>query len=725
LRARAFLSFAGALTAAVALVSASGAATATVQKVTPIDVSSRAAIVHYLRSIHVNPTGVVIQRGVRNYAGASCPGKGWSCTTTTQPVVQVAAAGGKNTFRCETASCAVVQVAAAPATLDNTATCIKTTGLSQTCTISQSSATKNNVAIVYQNALKSSGLTQTASSTASITQTATGSATSPNFNKACVYQNININGSTTAKKGVPVNVTLEAHQTVTIKQDSAHGGNLASSQATSTGQCGSAPLLQNQTLTSNANGSGSITQNENAANSGANVTIDIEQNQSAGFLGTATGGNSVNFEQDNTLTAIANTSAGPVNQTQSSSAGGILGTVNQDSRDPSTVVAVQHETQCEDAVTAATNTCDTADPDPPGYSLSQTQYGPVHKGVGTATQTDNGADTFTLTQTSTQDNDQGTGSQQTNDVHGDCHTSGNCTVNQTTNVDGQTTTSTQTGQNVDAQTTCSGSECTSSGTDFNVLIAGTGDFGDTEANDNMAAQLTSAGYTVTESPTLPADLSSFGEVWWIDDTAPTAAEQTQLVDFANSGKGVFLTGENIGCCGSVNAADQSMVNSIVTVGGITVGGEDVCCSGQTIAYPVNATVVGNLATQPHAITDWTATYPGTISGMPASSVFAYYQQTETTTQTVAAAWDRPSTVGKGRLVLFMDINWAQTDLQGANFSDVAENVAFFLSGLGSPPTPPVVLQAPITRLSSYGALAQMTPARTTAPAASGGITSTR
>src|SRR5207244_12001848 len=63
-------------------------------------------------------------------------------------------------------------------------------------------------------------------------------------------------------------------------------------------------------------------------------------------------------------------------------------------------------------------------------------------------------------QTSKQDNDQGSGSTQTNTVKGDCSTPGNCTDNQTTTVNGQTTTNTQTGQNVNAQTTCSGSDCT-------------------------------------------------------------------------------------------------------------------------------------------------------------------------------------------------------------------------------------------------------------------------
>ena len=65
-----------------------------------------------------------------------------------------------------------------------------------------------------------------------------------------------------------------------------------------------------------------------------------------GFFGTAHGTNTANFKQDNTLTAVANTPAGPVTQIQSSVNGGLLGTVNQDSRDQSTATTTQTETQC-------------------------------------------------------------------------------------------------------------------------------------------------------------------------------------------------------------------------------------------------------------------------------------------------------------------------------------------------------------------------------------------
>src|SRR5439155_10582227 len=139
---------------------------------------TRAGAARYLRAIGVNPHHFVIQRGIRNYAGANCPGARWSCTSTAHAVVQIAPAGGFNTFQCTTTSCAVVQVSTAPSKpgpSPNTATCIKTTGLTQSCSINQSSATADNTAIVVEGQVagaKMSGLTQTASYSAQITQQA-------------------------------------------------------------------------------------------------------------------------------------------------------------------------------------------------------------------------------------------------------------------------------------------------------------------------------------------------------------------------------------------------------------------------------------------------------------------------------------------------------------------------------------------------------------------------
>ena len=122
----------------------------------------------YLRSIHVNPKGVVNQRGLRNYAGPNCPGKGWSCTNTKRTVVQISKRRGKNMFRCTTARCAVVQISKSFA--DNTASCIKTTGVTQSCAIAQPNASGLNKAVVWMDTGKLPGLAQTVLYTASITQ---------------------------------------------------------------------------------------------------------------------------------------------------------------------------------------------------------------------------------------------------------------------------------------------------------------------------------------------------------------------------------------------------------------------------------------------------------------------------------------------------------------------------------------------------------------------------
>jgi hypothetical protein len=436
----------------------------------------------YLRAIGVDPRGVVIQRGHRNYAGPSCPGTRWTCTSTAHPVVQLATAGGKNTFLCTTGRCVVVQRTVkatsrnagrtlAVATVTNTARCVRTTGVTQSCSISQGNANSDdtNEAIVYESATKASGLTQTASSTASITQTARGGA-----NRACVYQAINIDGSTAiAKKGMPVTVTLNATQTVSITQDSASGGNTVQKAAASgsSANCDSGPLTQAQTLSSTATGSARIDQNENAGATGPNVALDIEQNQGTG---SATGPNNAAFSQTSTLSAIANTPTGPVNQTQSSLSGGIQAKINQFSHGVSRADAFQQETQCLHAQASGATTCTAGTP--PGYSLTQTQFGPartggdshaasgsrhlsrVSKGPCCSTQTDNPNNVFTVVQTSKQDND--TGQNQTNNVSGDCVTSGGCTVNQTVDPNGPPTTNIQTGSTVATEINCTGGTCT-------------------------------------------------------------------------------------------------------------------------------------------------------------------------------------------------------------------------------------------------------------------------
>ena len=476
MRKRAF-GLAVAMIVGIALVSASGAlattntqaATRNTQTVTKINVSTRAAVVHYLRSIHVRAKGVVIQRGLRNYAGARCPDKHWNCAGTRHTVVQIAKPGGLNRFACGTEKCVAVQFGGASPGLKavgrasfaltppvNTASCVKTTGVTQSCTINQPNATGTNKAVVWMDTGKLTGLAQSAIYTASITQGPASATGSANNNLACVHQAVSIDGSSTKGNAGSVTVTSDAHQSISIQQNSLHGDNtvqgaMPSGKSFDCNVNATSPLTQDETLTSFVTGKGSITQKQDTATTGkANVVVDIEQNQGSGFkcasatVCPSSGTNNAAFKQTSDMEAVANTSKGPVIQTQSADVpnppySGIVGTINQDSSNTSTAHATQQETQCEDAVNVSTipATCDTAHLDTlPSYSITQTQYGPLgvftpptkqsgrvhfaHKGYGQSGQTGNSGDLFFLTQTSKQDTDGGPHSTQKNIIVGDC-----------------------------------------------------------------------------------------------------------------------------------------------------------------------------------------------------------------------------------------------------------------------------------------------------------------
>jgi hypothetical protein len=545
------LGIVGALCAVAVLTGSVGAGAARTPAKQAVNLSTKAAVKQYLRSIHVNPRGVVIQRGLRNYAGSSCPGAGWTCTSTSHPVVQVASTGGSNVFQCASSSCAVVQTAAAPLAT-NTAKCIKTTGISQSCSITQTSATKNNEAIVVQTAKKTSGLTQSASQTAQITQTATGGIDVANSNTACVLQTTTIDGSTVAKKGMPVTVTLDAHQSISIKQDSRFGGNTVKNAAED-GTCAGDTLTQDQKITSKASGSGAITQNENTAASGPNMLIDIEQNKSPGFE-SATGQNTSAFSQTSTLAAAAGTTAPSpptgflVTQAQSTSGGGLQANVDQFSHGLSMSTATQSESQCEHAEASATPAaCDvvTHPQSPPDYTFKQTQYGPVRC---CSEQADNEDDAFTINQTSVQSND--SGQNQTNSLEADCSTSGTCTATQNTDINGTPSSNTQTGSDVSIATTCSsGSGCTTTNDQSATSVSNTdvAEFGFGGMRGDGTGTITVGGVSGTVTKAL---------LYWNGPTNSTVPTANAAVTF----KGIPITGTNIGFASS-NCWSPTFANS--------------------------------------------------------------------------------------------------------------------------------------------------------------------
>jgi hypothetical protein len=144
------------------------------------DLSTVPRIKSYLRSIGIDPTGVVIQRGARNYAGPNCPGFAWNCTAGTGVVVQLAQAG-QNTFECSPEgdqtyptdapnTCVLFQ---SNTNGNNHATCRESSDANPvvlTCEITQVNVNGDNHANIDQNVDQSGGATQTASVNADLFQ---------------------------------------------------------------------------------------------------------------------------------------------------------------------------------------------------------------------------------------------------------------------------------------------------------------------------------------------------------------------------------------------------------------------------------------------------------------------------------------------------------------------------------------------------------------------------
>jgi hypothetical protein len=198
------LTLAGVMAAATVLITSAGARTGAVPK---FDLSTHSGALKYLKSIGVDPKGVVIQRGVHNYAGPNCPGRRWSCTRSTR-VFQIAATGGTNQFVCADTShtatappvmgntdplnCEITQ--SAPDGANNSASCTEDESVvptaMETCLITQVSTTGNNAATVTEKITQNTGSSQTASQYSSIDQTS-GSGSNAATVSQDVHQNSN------------------------------------------------------------------------------------------------------------------------------------------------------------------------------------------------------------------------------------------------------------------------------------------------------------------------------------------------------------------------------------------------------------------------------------------------------------------------------------------------------------------------------------------------------
>jgi hypothetical protein len=216
----------------------------------------------------------------------------------------------------------------------------------------------------------------------------------------------------------------------------------------------------------------------------------------------------------------------------------------------------------------------------------------------------------------------------------------------------------------------------------NILIFGDADTLESSTGvPNLTSALTAAGYVVTYLPTLPDDLSPYGQVWWYGIDALSDTQQAALGNYAAAGGSLYLTGEWFGCCNSPSN-DEIVANIfnrlVVTVGGLQFGPDSPSQSVE-----VNSSVLSGADEIPNAL----STFTGAVMGSLSSSNLGdeHFLAIDANGNGTIGLWDNTDVVGGGRLAVVMDVNWAQSEFGDmTTMPQVASNIAYFLSGATSP-----------------------------------------
>ncbi|HUK76604.1 MAG TPA: Ig-like domain-containing protein, partial [Thermoleophilia bacterium] len=414
------------------------------------------SVTRYLSSIGVNPKGIVVQRGRKNYAGPKCPGKGWTCTKSHR-VLQFSTMGG-------TVNSVVCSASGGGGSVGSSSG-----SSSESCTIVQVSTSGSNSATC--NEQSSSTLTGTMTQACSITQTS-GSGS----NTATVTQNVLQGPSSCSPPGTTSLQTTSGTQNATVTQSSASGAGTANVNQTLTqcvGTTSAVSVNESQITTQNF----SIAQGPVGFNPGApNCT-------NHGIL-------KATAAQSQHQHASA-TAAGSGSQSQHAD---LNGHVDQCSIDHADYSATQSEDQSMD----------------PNVHVAQTMVGPTKLSGGPARpqarrslqkigccsfQGVNTTDFCTITQTTSQNGNPTPQATQTEDVSSSAGTTGHCTSNVSTNQNGAQFSNTQTGPIVNQSVTCTQQTCTGAQAPTTLVWSGDtqGTFHDPAL---LAATLTSSGTPV-------------------------------------------------------------------------------------------------------------------------------------------------------------------------------------------------------------------------------------
>jgi hypothetical protein len=191
--------------------------------------------------------------------------------------------------------------------------------------------------------------------------------------------------------------------------------------------------------------------------------------------------------------------------------------------------------------------------------------------------------------------------------------------------------------------------------------------------------LTNAGYGVDVSSTLPTNLNQYKAIWFLDTNALSGSEETSLENFVNSGRGLYLTGERPCCDALDNASDQTIINALVTGGGVQVGGLGDADSATT-PNAVDQSAIDDMAFSPNVLSTWTPDEPGGMAGVAPDNVLTSTDFNNGQVTPTGAVWDGSNlNGGVGRLAILMDINWLESnDWDATTATQMVVNLEGFL-----------------------------------------------
>jgi hypothetical protein len=266
--------------------------------------------------------GVAVQKGLRNYAGPTCPGSGWNCTTA-DDVVQVSHKGGTNVFVCRDDECSVEQSGGR-----NVARCVQRSdeaGATLVCAIVQDG--KRNRADVTQRIFQRDGSTQRGKEVAEVLQTASGGG-----NRARVNQDIRQFTHEVEVSGSLAEQTQLTDQSLLLSQEGSAGADNSARGDQSSRQVARAK----------ARGVNFVLQRQNAGDldfaSPKNVHASITQASDEGM-------NTMDLSQSDTYRATARAAKAQITQRQGSENGGLDASADQNGVDVADAVVRQRTRQ--------------------------------------------------------------------------------------------------------------------------------------------------------------------------------------------------------------------------------------------------------------------------------------------------------------------------------------------------------------------------------------------